>query len=111
MKGHEPLISMRLNGQTPPAVYIEDHYSYTHKDWHLFGELPCVNIENDPLSAIDLRFTIGLIVSISSFSEDRAKALFKMAKDAKARVVTSCVLLPNKRGWQQDGWSEIFIGK
>lgn len=111
MKGHLPLIQMRLNGNTPPAVYIEDHYSYNANDWHLRGELPCVNIEADPLSAIDLRFGIGLIVNISSFSEERAKALFEMAKKAKARVVTSCVILPNKRAWQQDGWSEIYFGK
>ena len=111
MRGHLPLINMRINGQTPPAVYIEDHKSYNANDWHIYGEIPCVNIESDPLSAIDLRFAIGLIVNISSFSEERAKTLFRLAKEAKARVITSCVLLPNEPHWRQTGWSEIYIGK
>ena len=111
MKGHEALIQMRLNGKAPAAVYIEDHHSYNSKDWHVYGELPCINIQNDPLSAIDLRFVIGLMVNISSFSEERAKTLFKMAKDAKARVITSCVMLPDEPYFRQTGWSEIYIGK
>lgn len=111
MKGHLPLIQMRMNGQTPAAVYIEDHKSLNHNDWHIYGEFPCVNIQDDPLSAIDLRFAIGLTVNISSFSEQRAKALFRLAKEAKARVITSCVLLPNEPYFRQTGWSEIYIGK
>jgi hypothetical protein len=111
MKGHLPLIQMRMNGQTPSAVYIEDHKSHNHNDWHIYGEVPCVNIQDDPLSAIDLRFAIGLTVNISSFSEERAKALFRLAKEAKARVITSCVLLPNEPYFRQTGWSEIYIGK
>lgn len=111
MRGHLPLISMRMNGQTPSAVYIEDHQSWNHNDWHVYGEFPCVNIHDELLSAIDLRFTIGLVTHISSFSEERAKALFRLAKEAKARVITSCVILPNEPHWRQTGWSEIYFGK
>lgn len=108
MKGHEPLIRMRLAGKVPQSIYIEDHKSLNTNDWHIFGELPCINIEGDELYNLDLRFCLGLVVNISSFSETRAKALLSMAKDAKARVITSCVLIPNAPYWKQTGWSEIY---
>jgi hypothetical protein len=109
MKGHLPLIQMRLAGYSPPAIYIEDHKSLTADDWHIYGELPCINIDNEPLSNIDLRFAVGLIVNISSFSTERAKTLFSIAKQAKARVITSCVLKPGPRHSKQDGWSDIYM--
>jgi hypothetical protein len=111
MKGHEPLIQMRMSGKAPQAIYIEDHMSFNSNDWHRYNELPCINVAGDEITSIDLRFAVGLIVNISSFSEKRAKALFSIAKDAKARVVTSCVLIRNAPYWKQDGWSEIYIGK
>jgi len=109
MKGHLPLIQMRLAGYTPPAVYIEDHHSFNHVDWHLYGEIPCINIQDYPLSDIDLRFSVGLIVNISSLSTERAKTLFTLAKQAKARVITSCVLKPGLPYFKQDGWSAIHM--
>ena len=109
MKGHLPLIQMRLNGYSPAAVYIEDHPSLTATDWHVYGELPCINIENNNLSDIDLRFAVGLIVNISSLSTERAKTLFVLAKQAKARVITSCVIKPGPRHLKQDGWSDIYM--
>ena len=111
MKGHEPLISMRMAGKAPVAVFIEDHKSLNCNDWHIYGEMPTICINNDQLQDIDLRFAIDLTVNITSFSEQRAKALFAIAKNAKARVVTSCVLIPNAPYFKQTGWSEIYIGK
>lgn len=108
MKGHEPLIHMRMSGKAPEAVFIEDHKSLNAHDWHLYTDIPCVNVEGDELYNIDLRFCVGLIVQISSFSEERAKALLFIAKQAKARVITSCVLIPNAPHWKQTGWSETY---
>jgi hypothetical protein len=108
MKGHEPLIQMRMHGKAPQCVSIEDHRSLNAHDWHLFGDIPCINVDGDELHTIDLRFCVDLIVNISSFSEVRAKALFAIAKNAKARVITSCVLIPNVSHLRQDGWSEIY---
>ena len=109
MKGHIPLIHMRMSGKAPQSVSIEDHKSLNSNDWHIYQEVPTINVEGDELSNVDLRFCVGLIVLISSFSETRAKALFSIAKHAKARVVTSCVLIPNAPYWKQTGWSEIYI--
>jgi hypothetical protein len=108
MKGHEPLIQMRMHGKAPQCVSIEDHRSLNSHDWHLFGDIPCINVDGDELHSIDLRFCVGLIVQISSFSEIRAKTLLTIAKQAKARVITSCVLIPNAPHWKQTGWSEIY---
>jgi hypothetical protein len=89
-------------------VFIEDHKSLNAHDWHLYTDTPCINVEGDELHNIDLRFCVGLIVQISSFSEVRAKTLLTIAKQSKARVITSCVLIPNAPYWQQTGWSEIY---
>jgi hypothetical protein len=109
MKGHEPLIHMRMSGKAPQCVSIEDHRSLNSHDWHLFGEIPTISVYGDELYDIDLRFCVDLIVSISSFSETRAKTLFLLAKSAKARVITSCVLIPDAPHWMQTGWSDIHI--
>jgi hypothetical protein len=108
MKGHQPLIHMRMYGKAPQAVFIEDHKSLNAHDWHLYTDMPCINVEGDELHNIDLRFCVGLIVQISSFSEVRAKTLLTIAKQSKARVITSCVLIPNAPHWKQTGWSEIY---
>lgn len=99
-----------MSGKAPESIFIEDHKSLNCNEWHLYGDMPTICVHGDQLQDIDLRFVIGLIVSISSFSEQRAKALFAIAKHAKARVVTSCVLIPNTPHWNQTGWSEIYIG-
>jgi hypothetical protein len=108
MKGHQPLIQMRMAGKAPQSVSIEDHKSLNAHDWHLFGDIPCINVDGDELHSIDLRFCVDLIVNISSFSETRAKTLLTIAKQSKARVITSCVLIPNAPHWKQTGWSEIY---
>jgi hypothetical protein len=108
MKGHEPLIRLRMAGKAPAFISIEDHKSLTSHDWHLYNETPCINVDGDELHNLDLRFCVGLIVNISSFSENRAKTLLSIAKQAKARVITSCVLIPNAPHWKQTGWSEIY---
>jgi hypothetical protein len=108
MKGHQPLIQMRMAGKAPQSVSIEDHKSLNSHDWHLFGDIPCINVDGDELYSIDLRFCVDLIVNISSFSEVRAKTLLTIVKQSKARVITSCVLIPNAPHWKQTGWSEIY---
>jgi hypothetical protein len=95
-------------GKAPQAVFIEDHKSLNAHDWHLYNDMPCINVEGDELYNIDLRFCVGLIVQISSFSETRAKTLLTIAKQAKARVITSCVLIPNAPHWKQTAWSETY---
>jgi hypothetical protein len=47
-----------------------------------------------------------MICYLNGFEEAKQKLI-----DAKARVITSCVLLLGQPHSRQTGWSEIYIGK
>lgn len=89
MKGHEALIKMRLQGLRPSVVFINDYPCHT--DWHEHGDHCTIQIE--PLDApetLDMRFLIGMTVSVSADDENRAKRLLEACKMAKARKVIAC---------------------
>lgn len=111
MIGHQPLINMRMSGRAPKYIAIEDHPSLNAKDWHEWNDSPVVCISKDDLHTLDLRFVVGLTVFLTSFDERRAKAIHRKLIEAKARVITSCVLLPGQPHYKQTGWSEIYFGK
>lgn len=106
MRGHENIISQRIAGHVPNIVFINDYPCKT--DWFEFREQATVCTADDPLSSLDLRFLVGLRVSISATTEDRAKALFDRAKKAGAKVVAACHLQPGVHATNQGGWTEIF---
>ena len=111
MIGHQPLIKMRMSGVAPQYISIEDHLSLNAHEWHEWDDSPTICIAKDDLHNMDLRFVVGLTVFLSSFDEQRAKAVHQKLIDAKARVITSCVLLLGQPHFRQTGWSEIYIGK
>ena len=111
MLGHEPLIKMRMSGVAPQYISIEDHPSLNAHEWHEWDDAPTICVAKDDLHTLDLRFVIGLTVQLSSLDERRAKAIHQKLIEAKARVITSCVLLPGQPHFRQTGWSEIYIGK
>jgi hypothetical protein len=111
MIGHLPLINMRMSGQAPKYISIEDHKSLNAHEWHEWDDFPVICIAKDDLFTLDLRFAIGLTVFLTSFDERRAKAVHQKLIDAKARVITSSVLLPGQPYFRQTGWSETYIGK
>lgn len=116
MRGHEHIIAMRKTGVTPKIVFINDFPCQTARDWHnpgeKYGEVwpadhATVSTAGDPLSSLDMRFLVGLTVSISSESEARAKALFAKAMQFGAKTVAACHVKPTQPH-QQAGWWEIF---
>lgn len=116
MRGHESIIAMRKRGTTPKIVFINDFHCQSARDWRDPGkkfaeEWPAdhatVSTAGDALSSLDLRFLVGLTVSISSESETRAKALFAKAKWFGAKTVAACHVQPT-RPHLQAGWFEIF---
>lgn len=120
MRGHEPLISMRKAGRTPKIVFINDYPDEIARDWHnpgeKFGEIwppdhATVSTAGDPISSLDLRFLVGLTVSITSLSESRAKALFAKAKWFGAKTVAACHQQVDKPIYKQSGWTEIYHSK
>ena len=117
MRGHEPIIRMRMAGRTPRIVFLNDYPSPEAKDWHQPGERygqqwepdhATVCTHGDAISGLDLRFLKGLTVSISADSEARAKALFAKAKWFGASTVAACHSTIDSRGHVDAGWTEIF---
>ena len=106
MRGHDHIISLRKSGKTPSIVFINDYPCKT--DWMTHGEHATVSVHGDTISSLDLRFLVGLRVSISAESEGRAKALFGKAKWFGAKTVASCHIKTNQQPHKQDGWSEIY---
>ena len=97
MRGHEPLIQMRLEGFKPALVFLVDNPR--RPDWHIHGGSPEVSIYDDHPERSDLRFLVGLRVSITARTEDRAKAFFEAAKRAGAEIVASGWSESPKRNW------------
>jgi hypothetical protein len=116
MRGHEPILAMRKAGTAPSFVFINDFHCQPARDWSnpgvKYGEQwpadhATVSTAGDALSSLDLRFLVGLKVSISSESEGRAKALFELCKKAGAKTVAACHVHPTHPHLQA-GWLEIF---
>lgn len=82
MKGSQEIINARMNQRSPAAVYIIDHFDTSPLE---FGE---VNVYQLPIDKMDLRFVVGLIVGITSESEDRCKAIAALCEKCGARGTT-----------------------
>ena len=106
MKGHGNIIELRLHGKTPGIVFLNAYPCQT--DWFDFGEHATVCTSGDDLSLLDLRFLVGLRVSISATSETRARGLSGLAKANGAATVAACHIKPGILDWKQDGWTEIW---
>jgi hypothetical protein len=113
MRGHDHLIAMRKAGITPRIVFINDFPCKQSIDWHNPGEkyhedwpADHVTICTDgySLSSLDLRFVVGLTVSICSENEGRAKALFQKAKDFGAKAVAASHI----NSGIDPSWTEIY---
>lgn len=106
MKGHEPIIAMRHAGKRPGFVFINDYPCDT--DWQQHGDNATVSVAGDVVQLLDLRFLVGLKVSISSESETRAMALFDQCKAAGAECVGAAHIDPRRKPWDQHGWSSVW---
>jgi hypothetical protein len=108
MKGHTELINLRNAGISPKIVFLNDYPCKT--DWHIQGDHATVCTSGDLLSSLDLRFLVGLTVSISATTESRAKALFAKAKWFGAKTVAACHIQDGVHPWKQNGWCEVHRG-
>jgi hypothetical protein len=85
MKGHEGIIAMRRSGKKPTIVFLNDY--------------PCkiggptdhatVDVAGDQPEWLDLRYLVGLTVSISASSEKRSKRFMQACINAGAAVVAA----------------------
>lgn len=106
MRGHQPLIEMRMKRQKPDVVFLNDFSCDVN--WQEFDDAVTICTHGDILQTLDLRFLVGLTVSISGATEQRAKQLFDMVKSAGAEVVAACHVKENESPYSQTGWAEIW---
>lgn len=108
MHGHENILALRSEGKVPKIVFLNDYPCKT--DWFEHGENATICTAGEPISSLDLRFLVGMTVSISATSEKRAKALFNKVIAAKAKTVAACHTQLDVQPWQQTGWAEVHHG-
>lgn len=93
MRGHESLIAMRHSGVRPETVSIHlgtDH-SMAWRDWqqtiphHAHVEIA----DDEPLSGLDMRFTVGMFVVITGSDEKRISAVHAACQASGAQRVLS----------------------
>jgi len=106
MRGHEEIVRMRLEGIAPEAIFINDFPCQT--DWWENDDHCTVCTFGEPIKTLDMRFCVGMVVSICSDSEKRSKELFEACKGAGARVIASSHHQVGKLAWQQDGWTTVW---
>jgi len=118
MRGHAPILRMRLAGRRPAIVFLCDFETQSSKDWQnpgeRYGEVwapdhATVQIdENESIGLLDLRFLNGLRVCVSGRTEQRAKALFEACKKAGATTVAASHAYFVNPHRCQSGWTEIW---
>ena len=106
MTGHEQIIKARIAGNKPAFVFVNDYPCPT--DWFDNDDYATVCTHGDSLQALDFRFLVDCMVSISAESEKRAKGLFNQIKQAGAGVVAACHIQPSQHALDQAGWSEVW---
>lgn len=105
MKGHEAIIAMRKSGKTPKYVFLNDYPCETN--WFETGDHATVCVHGDAISSLDLRFLIGLVVSISSTDENRAKRLLEACKPYAQSAGAGCSVMVNEYR-AENTWSEVW---
>ena len=106
MHGHTDIIANRMQGRAPRFVFVNDYPCKT--DWFEQSEQATVCTHGDHIGMLDLRFLVGLRVSISATTEARAVALFEHVKAAGAVAVAVVHVLPDCAPSNQRGWCQVF---
>lgn len=105
MRGHEPILAMRKAGRRPAIVFLNDFPCDT--DWSEWGDHATVCVADEVPEALDLRFVVGLTVSILGDTIERVKRLAQACKDAGASTVAAgCPVQAGVR--YEPGWAEIW---
>lgn len=105
MRGHDSIIAMRKAGRRPAVVFLNDFRCDT--DWPRFGDHATVDVSADRPEMLDLRFLVGMTVSILGADEGRAKRLMDACKAAGAvRVVAGACEL--QAGRYESTWADCW---
>lgn len=103
MRGHEPLIAMRLKGQVPHmvAINVADERDRLAGDWHQIGVGPHLWVEpGDSIATLDLRCVVNLLVDVSGDikHEKRVRRVFDACIKAGAARVMGAIHKPKRDG-------------
>lgn len=90
MRGHEPLIAMRLRGRRPPLVRLElDPMPWRDwAEWTEWTDTAMVEVSpSDVIGRLDLRFVVGMPVAVTGSDDGRVRAVYQAALKAGASRV------------------------
>jgi hypothetical protein len=110
MQGHDKVIQMRMAGEMPSCVFIDD-FKVEPSKWAQETDFLSVCVEGDNLKTLDLRFLVGLDVRATANTENRAREIFEaaIANGAKSVASYSCTGRGNgKMLIHIDGKSQSF---
>ena len=106
MQGHTQIIAMRQRRAKPAIVFLNDFPCQT--DWDEMGDHATVCVAGEAPESLDLRFLLGLTVSICASSEQRGQALMEAAKRAGAHQVAAGAPVVMSHGRVDPGWCDIW---
>ena len=101
MRGHEQIIAMRLRGKAPKSVHVWCGTDALKgwSDWQTSTGHAEVEIQDhEPLSGLDLRFTVGMTVMVLGADPFRVAAIHAGCLAAgAARVVSAAATFDAQR--------------
>lgn len=107
MIGHEKIIQLRKVGKVPIIVFVDEYKVCLN--WEEFNDHVSVYIgPEEPLELLDLRWSVGLVVSTGSTSEKRAKELLEAFKPYCNTVASSHSFQPEGKSYFLTEWSEVW---
>lgn len=92
MRGHDPIIDLRLRRLAPTMVFIELVPALTQSsiDWPRWSRFPVVEVpDGESIRRLDLRFLSGLLVCASGKDPARLQALHDACVAHGAKRVVS----------------------
>lgn len=107
MRGHEPLIAMRLRGLKPASCWLTDvDAAGLCREWQNWAESrakPLVLVEpGENLQRLDLRFLVGLDVFVDMVEPDRMRAVVEACDAAGAHRVVGMSSHPSRHPTADD---------
>jgi hypothetical protein len=110
MRGHERIQQYRMDGhKINRLIFLNDFPCLT--DWPDEIEHPTVSVAGDRINTLDLRFLVGMAVSVSSEDEQRAKDLFQACINHKAKFVIGNHYKGPRVEDIQSAWFQIWRNK
>lgn len=101
MRGHQPLIAMRLDGLRPDLVSIHtDPNPWSDwRTWPEWSDVPQIEVQpDDAVGRLDLRFVVGLVVMVAGSNCERVLALYDACLKAGAARVLAFAQRVNEQG-------------